>query len=93
MMLKSTILAASALLASVAVALDEEHNLDMEEVVLSGIDKFIPDEGKFYSFVSHLGQPAMHDEIEDSKLQESIEYIRLFHIIESSFSTFKATPW
>jgi len=66
MLLRST-LAVSAMLASIAVAMEEEHNLDMEETIVNGIDSIVPSDFKFDSYVSHLGQPAMHDEIEDGK--------------------------
>lgn len=70
MMLRSTLIV-SAMLALIAVAVEEkeEHNLDMEETILNGIDSIVPSEFKFDSYVSRLGQPATHEEIEDGKLR------------------------
>ena len=65
MMLKSS-LAVSAIIATLASAI-EEHSLEMEEAIVSGIDYFVPPDQKLYSYTSHLGQPAMHEEIEDGK--------------------------
>ena len=65
MMLKSG-LALSAIIATLASAI-EEHSLEMEEAIVSGIDYFVPPDQKLYSYTSHLGQPAMHEEIEDGK--------------------------
>ena len=65
MMLKSG-LAVSAIIATLASAI-EEHSLEMEEAIVSGIDYFVPPDQKLYSYTSHLGQPAMHEEIEDGK--------------------------
>ena len=65
MMLKSG-LAISAIIATLASAI-EEHSLEMEEAIVSGIDYFVPPDQKLYSYTSHLGQPAMHEEIEDGK--------------------------
>ena len=66
MMLKSSLIVSSAIVASFANAV-EEHSLEMEETILSGIDYFVPSDQKMYSYTSHLGQPAMHEEIEDGK--------------------------
>ena len=71
MMLKSGLIV-SAIVASIANAV-EEHNMDMEESIISGIDTFVPPGQKLYSFTSHLGQPAMHEEVEDGK------HLNLFH--------------
>ena len=65
MMLKSG-LVVSAIIATLANAI-EEHSLEMEEAIVSGIDYFVPPDQKLYSYTSHLGQPAMHEEIEDGK--------------------------
>ena len=65
MMLKSSLIV-SAIVASFANAV-EEHSLEMEEAIVSGIDYFVPPDQKLYSYTSHLGQPAMHEEIEDGK--------------------------
>ena len=65
MMLKRS-LAVSAIIATLASAI-EEHSLEMEEAIVSGIDYFVPPDQKLYSYTSHLGQPAMHEEIEDGK--------------------------
>ena len=65
MMLKTS-LAFVAIVASLANAFEEvaeEHNTEMEDIIISGLDSVLPKNEKFYSFTSHLGQPAMHDEI------------------------------
>ena len=65
MMMKSGLFV-GAIIATLANAI-EEHSLEMEEAIVSGIDYFVPPDQKLYSYTSHLGQPAMHEEIEDGK--------------------------
>ena len=83
-MMKSTLLV-SAILASIANAV-EEHNFDLEETIIDGIDQFVPAGEKFYSYTSHLGKPAMHEELEDGKKihQSFTDHIRLLNQILSS---------
>ena len=65
MMLKSGLIL-SAIVASFANAV-EEHSLEMEEKIVDGIDYFVPPSEKLITYTSHLGQPAMHDNVEDGK--------------------------
>ena len=63
---------AAALLGS-AVFADEkqEHHMDMEKLVIDGLEQNIASEGKFNTYTHHLGQPAMHSDLSDGK------YIRI----------------
>ena len=57
------------LLGSLAWALEEEeHSVEQELKVVDSIRQFV-DEDKFYSYVHHLGTPAMHTSIEDGKFE------------------------
>ena len=77
-----------AIIATLANAI-EEHSLEMEEAIVSGIDYFVPYDQKLYSYTSHLGQPAMHEEIEDGK-----HFNRLYHRSHQTLSNLKqATHW
>ena len=71
--MKSTLIA-SALLASLTNAF-EEHSMEMEDTIISGLDSVYPSgEGtKFSSYTSHLGQPAMHEELIDGKTSHYIK--------------------
>lgn len=66
MMLKST-LVVSAILALIANASEEEHSMELEETIISGLDSLLPSGEKFVTYTSHLGQPAMHEEVTDGK--------------------------
>lgn len=80
-MMKSTLLV-SAILASIANAV-EEHNFDLEETIIDGIDQFVPAGEKFYSYTSHLGKPAMHEELEDGKNLINLSQITSDYSIKS----------
>jgi len=60
---------ATALLAILStIAAAEEHGMEMENLVIDVIEGIDRDEStKFYTYEHHLGQPAMHDDIEDGK--------------------------
>ena len=83
MMLKSG-LVFSAIIATLANAI-EEHSMEMEETIVSGIDYFVPADQKLNSYISHLGQPAMHEEIEDGK-----HFNLLYHRSHQTLSNLKS---
>lgn len=45
----------------------EEHNMEMESMIIDQIEKQAADQGKFFTYTAHLGQPAMHSELADGK--------------------------
>ena len=59
-----------------AEEIDHESNFEHEQKVVDLMKSYaesdVDDEAtqKFYSYVHHLGTPAMHDQIEDGKLRD-----------------------
>ena len=69
-MMKNTLIV-SAILALIANASEEERNMDKEQLIISGLESLIPSNEKFVSYTSHLGKPAMHEEVTDGKHSQS----------------------
>ena len=70
--MKNAGLLSFAILAGIANAF-EEHDMQLEDIVIDNLSQLTEqmDDVKFISYESHLGLPAMHSEIQDSKWQFS----------------------